>query len=179
MSVDNSMDVDDAPKLLPPFIPSSSLRLSQAEVNAFMTQMIAESKSEVWLDRITNAGSDEEKLRNVLYSVLKTCWNIVPSHQALQKIFITFSDIAAIKAHVQSLNAGEVEEWKNLVEKGDWVGLFSHRMCLVRFRRRYVVMRYWHSETSETSRRCHCQSTRSDVASFVFPSLSFCTYAHF
>ena len=171
---ESSMDVDDHPKLL---IPSSPLL--KAEVDVFKTKMTVASKSGAWLLRITNAGSDEAELRNVLFSVLLHYWSIVSSHQALQKNFITFSDGEAVTAHVQSLNADEVEEWKNLVEKGDWVGLINHCMCLVRFRRRHIVMRYWHSETSEISRRCHCRSTRSDVASFVFLSLSFCTYAHF
>ena len=150
MSDDNSMDVDDPPKtLLPSPIISSSFPL-QAEVDKFTERMIWASKLGRWSSNLTKAGSDKEEQRGVIFSVLLSIESAVSSQTVLKKNFIDFS-IENIGAIVKSLNDAEVEEWKNIVQKGDWVGLIKHRMCLVCFRRRYIVMRYWHRETSEIS----------------------------
>ena len=153
MSDDNSMDVDDVPELLPSLMPSSSL--PQAEVNEFKTQMIEASGVEDWSVRITNAGSDQKKLQSALFSVLSSCWRIVSSRTALQKNLIYLSTSNDILELVRSLNADEVEEWKNLVHIGDWEGLINHRMCLALFEDN--VMQYWHRETSEIT----CKSISS------------------
>ena len=150
MSDDNSMDVDDPPKtLLPSPIISSSFPL-QAEADKFTERMIWASKLGRWSSNLTKAGSDKEEQRGVIFSVLLSIESAVSSQTVLKKNFIDFS-IENIGAIVKSLNDAEVEEWKNIVQKGDWVGLIKHRMCLVCFRRRYIVMRYWHRETSEIS----------------------------
>ena len=137
MSDDNSMEVDEiANTLLPSPMPSSSLRPGMGE---FKTQMTETSKLELWPARIISAGSDKAEMRNVLISVLFWATAIASSSgTALQKNVITFSGRLAIKTYVQSLSDDEVEECKNLVQKGDWVGLIKHRMYLARFRRRYI-----------------------------------------
>ena len=157
MSDDNSMDVNDVP-LLPPIsqsfpMSSSSPPLLQVEVYKLKKQMIDASELEDWSVRITCAGSDKRKLQNVFISVLVNYWFIVSSETALQKNLTTFSGRPAVKRFVQSLNDDEVEEWKDIVQKGDWECLITHRMCLARFRRPYIIIwRYlWHSETLETS----------------------------
>jgi hypothetical protein len=148
MPDDNSMDVDDPkatllPSLMPPpSAPSWSGRVQEADDRWF--------KEKRWPDRITNAGSNKEELQFVLTMVLTVCGSIASSVTALKENFITlsFSDIDKL---VKSLNDDEVEEWKNIVQKGDWAGVITHPMYLARFRRRYIVMRYRRSETSGTS----------------------------
>ena len=68
MSDDNSMDVND-PKatLLPSLMPLPPLSLGVGE---FRKLMIDASKTSHWSDRITDAGSDKEKLRFVLNFLL-------------------------------------------------------------------------------------------------------------
>ena len=52
---------------------------------------------------------------------------------ALKETFKTFSTYLDIQKLVQGLNDDEVEEWKNIVQKGDWVGMITHHMYLARF----------------------------------------------
>ena len=130
---------------------SSSRPLPQALVDVFKTGMIKGSKRGEWSDRLISAGNDKEELQNVLYEVVSSYFRIVLSQKALQKNIITLSNSKAIDELVESLDDDEVEEWKSIVQNGDWVGLITHRMCLARFRRRCVVIWHWHSETSGTS----------------------------
>ena len=142
MMDDNSMDVDhDAPRTPPPssfrdisrHSPTSpSLSLPSAQVDKFKMQMIAASRREGWPARLIGAGDDKEELQNVLISVLSTLAWIVLSEKALQKSVIV-PEITQSSEFVQSLDDCEVEEWKNIVQNGDWVGLITHRTCLSRF----------------------------------------------
>lgn len=102
-----------------------------------------------WSNRLNSAGSEKKELRSVLFSVL-SCYSFV-LYEALQKNVRDLSNIQGINEFVESLNDNELEEWKSIIQNGDWVGLVTHRTCLARFPRRYIVIRYWHSETSETS----------------------------
>ena len=132
MSDENSMDVDDPntttllPSLMP--LPPLSLRGSQ-----FRKLMIDVSKINHWSDLITDAGSDKEKPRFVLNFALLVCRSIVSMVTALKETFKTFSTYLDIQKLVQGLNDDKVEEWKNIVQKGDWVGMITHHMYLARF----------------------------------------------
>ena len=57
--------------------------------------------------------NDRKELQNVLYEVVSSYLRIVLSQKALQKNVIT-------------LSSSEVEEWKSIVQNGDWVGLITH-----------------------------------------------------
>ncbi|KAF8816611.1 hypothetical protein BYT27DRAFT_7220522 [Phlegmacium glaucopus] len=136
MSYNDSMDVDGVPKtLLPPIslsqsspMSSSSLPpgLPQAEVDKFKKNMIETSKWEHWSSRLISAGSDKQGLKSILYSVLSSYGRRVLSQTALQKNLICLSDSEDISKLVESLNDEEVEEWKNMVQKDDWVGVITH-----------------------------------------------------
>ncbi len=130
---------------------SSSLPIPQALLDKFNTRLIKTSELEDWLDRLSGAGSDKKKLRKVLFSVLVHYSWAVRSETALKKKVLSLSDSQAREELINSLNDDEVEEWKTIVQKGDWVGLIKHRICLACLRSQYIVIRYWHSETSETS----------------------------
>ena len=69
----------------------------------------------------------------MLFSVLTSYGRIMSSQTALQKNLIDLPTYEDIDALVESLTDDEVEEWKNLVQIGDWVGLINHCMCLARF----------------------------------------------
>jgi len=129
----------------PPFFP-----IPQALVDEFKTQMIQVSKHEDWSDRLISAGRDKKKLQIVLRLVFYH-YSWIVSKTALKKNVIGLSALKDINKLVESLNDDEFEEWKSIVQKGDWEGLITHRMCLARSRRRYFVIWYWHSETSETT----------------------------
>ena len=148
MSDDNSMDVDD-PKatLLPSLMPSPPLSPGMDE---FRKRMIDDSKQRHWSDRITEAGSNKGHLQFLFTYALTVCGTVASSVTALNENFNILSALDIFKL-VESLNDDEIEEWKNIVQKGDWVGMITHRMYLARFRRRYIVMQYWHSKISETS----------------------------
>ena len=83
MSDDNSMDVND-PKatLLPSLMPLPPLSLGVGE---FRKLMIDASKTSHWSDRITDAGSDKEKLRFVLNFALSVCGSIASTVTKYQK----------------------------------------------------------------------------------------------
>lgn len=135
MMDDNSMDVDyDVPRTPPPSTfkdisqhspTSPSLSLPRAQVDKYKRQMIAASRREDWPARLIIAGDDKEELQNVLISVLSALAWIVLSETALQKSVIVPAMDQATE-FVQSLNDCEVEEWKNTVQNGDWVGLITH-----------------------------------------------------
>ena len=116
-------DVDD----VPPISLFQSSPMFSSSLDEFKKNMIKTSESQDWPLRISNAGSDKEKLQDVLYSVLVHYWYIV-SQTALKKNFINLSTSDAIEALVESLNDNEVGELKNLVQSRDWVGLINHRM---------------------------------------------------
>ncbi|KAF8327857.1 hypothetical protein F5887DRAFT_924568 [Amanita rubescens] len=125
------MDIDDSDvpmTLLPSPMPSSSFHLSQAEADEFKEQMKRASESEEWSDRLFSAGSDKKKLQIVLVSVVGSTTEIASLQKALKKNIITFSGPLAIRTYLQSWNDDEVEEWRNLVQKEDWVGLVMHRL---------------------------------------------------
>ena len=129
---DNSMDID-VPELLPSPMPASLPPLPQAEMNEFQKQMTNVSKRQHWSSRLIVAGSDKGGLQDVLFSVLSSYGWILLSQTALQKNLIDLPTFEDIDALVESLTDDEVEEWKNLVQSGDWVGLINHCMCLARF----------------------------------------------
>jgi hypothetical protein len=150
------MDVDHAPIFKDIFhyspMSSSSPSLPQALVDEFKTRMIQEaSAADDWSHRLISAGSNKDQLQRALFAVLYSYWQIVLSSTALQKHVVNFSNPQDIRKLLQSLNDDEVEEWKSAVHNEDWARLITHRMCLARFRRRYIVIWYWHSETSKTS----------------------------
>ncbi|KAF8343351.1 hypothetical protein F5887DRAFT_1212483 [Amanita rubescens] len=128
----SDMDVD-APTPHPPIsrdISQSSLMsslppVSQALVDEFKTQMMRASKREHWSRRLIRAGSDNEELQEVFFSVLLNYWWIV-SQTALQKNVIDLSGSQSIDEFIDGLNDDEVEEWKSIVQKGDWVGLITY-----------------------------------------------------
>jgi len=130
MSDDNRMDKDTS---------SSSLALPQALVDDFKKQMMRASKREEWLHRLSSAGSDKERLKNVLFSVVSAYWRIV-SQTALKENAIDFSRNETIEELVGSLNDDEVEEWKSMVQNGGWEGLITHRMCLACFQSCNLVL---------------------------------------
>ncbi|KAF8347980.1 hypothetical protein F5887DRAFT_673723 [Amanita rubescens] len=167
------MDLDDVPTtLLSPIFLSQPSSMSSPSLDKFKEGMKEASRRGDWPARICSTG----KLQGVLYSVLTSCWRIALSHPDLEKniIDLSYSDSDGIATLLRSLNDDEVEELKNIVQKGDWVDLIMHRMCLARFRRQYIVMRYWHRETSEIS----CKSrTDGEHASFVSLYHSFYAYA--
>ena len=136
------MDVDDVP------IPSP---VSSSLLDKFKEKMKCASEREKWPDRIFSVGSDKEQLQNLLYSVISSCLRNVSSETALKKNLIDISKFPDIRKRIESLNDNEVEELKNIVQNGDWMGLIKHHMCLARIRRRYIVMRYLPSETLEIS----------------------------
>ena len=140
---DNSMDIDyDAPRTPPRSVfrdisrnsPTSppSLSLPQAQVDKFKMEMIEASRRKGWPARLIRAGDDKEKLQKVFISVLQPLARIVLSETALQKSVIVPA-MSQDMEFVQSFNDCEVEEWKNIVQNGDWVGLITHRTCLSRF----------------------------------------------
>ena len=149
------MDLDDVhTTLLSPIYPSPT---SPSSLDKFNEGMKRASEYENWLGRLGSTGNGKN-LQGVLYSVLSSCWRIALLQPDLKKNIIDLPHSEdGIETLVRNLNDDEVEELKNLVQKGDWVGLIMHRMCLARFRRQYIVMRYWHRETSETS----CKSISS------------------
>ena len=122
-----------------------------SSLDKFEKQMKRTSERKRWSSRLIGAGSDKQGLQDVLFSVLSHYWSTVSSQTALKKNLIDLSSAEDIDKLVESLNGDEVEELKNMVQKGGWAGLINHRMCLARFRRRYIVMRYWHRETSKIS----------------------------
>jgi hypothetical protein len=142
---DTSMDVDyDVPKTPPPsiFSPSifrdtptspSSLSLLRDQVNEFKMQMMVASGCEDWSARLVSAGDDGQKLQNVLISVLSVL-TMVLRETTLQKRVFAPSRSQALKL-VQSLNDSEVEELKNVVQIGDWMGLITHCTCLACFQK--------------------------------------------
>jgi hypothetical protein len=136
MTDDNSMDIDDVPRTPPRSIvrdvsptSPSSLSLPRAQVDKFKTEMIEMSRVEDWPARLISAGDDKEKLQNVLISVLLG----LKSEVAPPKGLIVPTGRSQATELVQSLNDSEVEELKNAVQSGDWVGLFTHRTCLSHF----------------------------------------------
>jgi hypothetical protein len=98
-------------------------------VDKLNKQMIQASESEDWSGRLTSAGNDKKKLQNVLIPVLSTLKDVMLEMATLQKIAIARSRSQVIKL-VESLNENEVEELKNLVWNGNWVGLITHHMWL-------------------------------------------------
>ena len=134
----SAMDVDPTPPL------------PQDLVNQFKTGMIKASEFQNWPDKSVRAKGDKEKLEKVFYWVLDSFWRNV-SQSDLRKHVIDLSMDEDIIKVVKNLNDGEIEEWKSIIHKGGWVDLIMHRMCLAPFRIRYIVIWYWHSETSETS----------------------------
>ena len=160
MSDDNAMDVDNAPKTPPPCIfrdishqspmCSSSPSLPQVLVDNFKKQMIAEASSaKHWSESLINAGS-HKNLEFALFNVLSSSWRVLIGTD-LQKYVIDLSSGPDIRKLLQNLNGSEVEELKSAVLAGDWARLITHRMCPTCFRGKYIVIWYWHSETSKTS----------------------------
>jgi hypothetical protein len=92
-------------------------------------QMKAASGVEDWPARLISAGDDKEMLRKVLWSVL-THLSVALVETNLQKSVIVPTSSTSRDELVQSLNDSEVEEWKIVVQNGDWVGLITHRTCL-------------------------------------------------
>jgi hypothetical protein len=103
----------------------SLLSLPQAQVDKFKMQMIQASGHEDWPAHLISAGNNKEALRKVFISVLGALAWIVMLEAALQKSIIVLA-MSQAREFVQSLNDCEVEEWKNLVQNGDWVGLITH-----------------------------------------------------
>ncbi len=116
----------------------------------FKNEMTKDSERGKWSRNLLEAGSNKKELQDMLYFVLSSFWRNV-SQSDLKKNVIELSVNEDIEKLIESLNDGEIEEWKSIIQKGEWMDLIMHRMCLARFRRRYIVIWYWYSETSETS----------------------------
>jgi hypothetical protein len=100
-------------------------------VDELNKQIIQASEDEDWSGRLISAGNDKKKLRNVLISVL---FILKLETAALQKIAIAQARPRSLTIKlVESLNDNEIEELKNIVQNGDWLGLITHRMFLARF----------------------------------------------
>jgi len=135
----------------PPDISESPpISSSSPHVIEFKNEMTKDSERGKWSRNLLEAGSNKKELQDMLYFVLSSFWRNV-SQSDLKKNVIELSVNEDIEKLIESLNDGEIEEWKSIIQKGEWMDLIMHRMCLARFRRRYIVIWYWYSETSETS----------------------------
>ena len=146
---DGMMDVD-VPTSPPDISESPPISSSLPHVIEFKNEMTKDSERNLINWRLHEAGGDKKKLQDVLYLLLSSFWTNV-SQSELKKNVIDLSVKKENEKLIESLNDGEIEEWKSIIQKGEWMDLIMHRMCLARFRRRYIVIWYWYSETSETS----------------------------
>jgi hypothetical protein len=151
----DAMDVDDIPTHPPNIsqsapVYSSSPPIPQDIVNKFKAGMTKASKFQDWPDKLRAAEGDKTQVQNVFRAALCSFWREA-SQSDLQKHVIDLSANADIIKVVRSLNVSEIEEWKSIIHKGGWVDLIMHLMYLAPFLIRYIVIWYWHSETSETS----------------------------
>ena len=118
------------------------------DVDSLKMQMDETSKHEDWSGRLTRAGNDKQQLQNALSSVLLAL-TVALMDTALQKRVLAPS-LPQVRDLVRSLDDGEVEEWKNAIQRGDWVRLSTHRTYPVRFQMIDIsVIWYRHSETSQ------------------------------
>ena len=131
---DSSMDVDyDAPAHSP--VSSSLPPIPQALVDMFKTGMIGHSNRAGWSGRLISAGSNKASLQDLLYRVLSSYSGIV-SETALRTNVIALRP-EAIDEFIEGLDDDEVEDWKRLVQNGDWERLLTMRMYIPRFRTMY------------------------------------------
>ncbi len=117
----DAMDVDISTP--PPHISvSSPISPSLPHVIKFKDVMTKDSERGKWSRDLLEAGRNKKELQDVLYRLLYSFfWHV--SQSDLKKNVIELSVNEDIEKLIESLNDGEIEEWKSIIQKGEWMDL--------------------------------------------------------
>ena len=122
----DAMDVD-VPNPPPDISEFPLISCSLPHVIKFKSEMTKDSERGL-INWLLEAGSNKKKLQDVLYTFLSFFWRNV-SQSDLKNSVIDLSGNEDNEKLIESLNDGEIEEWKSIIQKGEWMVLIVHRMC--------------------------------------------------